>query len=379
MSAEYVGILALTVSVVAALVGSGLGETVADTACGVLGKLVSVECAGQARDDAKPVALAPPPAQGAVPDSGRPPRGAAGTVPDPPPSERERYTNIFCAENDLDCSKWNTAKGVSCNDDFVQAVYDLYRDLNRRNPELQWAAQARLAGGIVYPGLQDIHALRKAKREGRSGLPVVNERDLEYFEDKLVSMQKQIFEDIGWQLMAYSRGGIQEMRRLHRAGKLPATDPRLHPRGMIGIWEDIASGDPRRVREGNRQLLLREQRTILQDDYDEMRKRGGNTWLYLQALSLTAQSPVPGGKSFNDFSRSQVCVKLPSYCSDTFLPPGTIDDFDERWEWIDKDMLPAYYRLPADRLRGELARPLSERARSYRMLKEPYKADDGLC
>ncbi|SEG43307.1 hypothetical protein SAMN04489712_105189 [Thermomonospora echinospora] len=54
--------MARTVSIVAALVGSGPGEAVADMAREAIGKTVCVKCAGSARGDARPVALVPPPA-----------------------------------------------------------------------------------------------------------------------------------------------------------------------------------------------------------------------------------------------------------------------------------------------------------------------------
>src|SRR5206468_4333595 len=121
--------------------------------------------------------------------------------------------------------------------------------------------------------------------------------------DKFVDMQKQIFVDLGWQHAAYDKGGIDAMRRLFAGRQLT--------RDMLEAWEDIASGDPERIRRGNKALLLREQKTVLQDDYDQMKGHGGGTGLAVTyLLGVTSQSPVPGGKPFRAVVKD-VHVDLP--------------------------------------------------------------------
>ncbi len=103
---------------------------------------------------------------------------------------------------------------------------------------------AKLAGGLIYAGMQDMHVLRKLTGDARKnflrqaypGMPGplldalagAGEAEIEYFENKIANMQKQVFRDLGWQHEAYATGGIEEMRRLDAANELP--------RGMIEAW-----------------------------------------------------------------------------------------------------------------------------------------------
>ncbi|MGP3966821.1 DUF2515 family protein [Streptomyces sp. 6N223] len=315
----------------------------------------------------------------------------------------------LCRQLGIDPAAWDTGKGLSHNDDRIRRVYEYYADLFLRHPELQWAGMAKLAGSLVYAGMQDLHVLRgltgderlKFLAEAAPGMPPgmalalanAGEAELEYYEDTFVDMQKQIFMDLGWQHAAYDRGGIDEMRRLAAEGRLPAD--------QLTAWENIASGDPARIQEGNVALLRREQETILQDDYDEMQRRPlGDAVTYM--LGATSESPVSGGRPFREVVNDvhvdlpdQVRVPVPALPGsggididtpdeirfDSPLPTGNIADFDSRWQWIQDDMLPAYQGQLANDMEGlreDVSRPLSERASDYRLIPLPYDPDDGV-
>ncbi|MGP3971889.1 DUF2515 family protein [Streptomyces sp. 6N223] len=331
-----------------------------------------------------------------------------------PPANKEEYFQQLCRQLGIDSAAWDTSKGLSYNDDRIGRVYEYYADLFLRHPELQWAGMAKLAGGLVYAGMQDLHVLRRLNSDERlrwiaatmPGMPPgmanalanASEEELEYYEDTFVDMQKQIFVDMGWQHAAYDRGGIAEMRRLAAAGQLSSE--------QLAAWEDIASGDPERIKEGNAALLRREQEIILQDDYDAMQDRPlGQAVTYM--LGAISESPVPGGKPFRDVV-NDVEVDLPDEIRipvglmpvpglpglgeieidtpdgiefDSPLPTGNIADFDTRWQWISQDMLPRYqYLLEHDMegLRDEVSRPLDERASDYRLIPLPYDPNDGV-
>ncbi|WP_049568595.1 DUF2515 family protein [Streptomyces sp. SBT349] len=320
----------------------------------------------------------------------------------------QRFLEL-CRQLGIDPAAWDTSRGLSANDDRIARVYEYYADLFLRHPELQWAGMAKLAGGLVYAGMQDLHVLRGLAGDERlawiaatmptmpPGMALVlasaSEAELEHYEDTFVDMQKQIFVDMGWQHAAYDRGGIEEMRRLAAGGELTP--------GMLTAWEDIASGDPARIEQGNAALLRREQETILQDDYDAMQQRDlGQAVTYM--LGATSESPVPDGTAFRDVV-NDVAVDLPDQIRmpvpslpgsgeiaidtpdeirfDSPLPTGNIANFGSRWQWISQDMLPSYqYLLDHDmeRLRNEVGRPLEERASDYRLVPLPYDPGDGL-
>lgn len=148
---------------------------------------------------------------------------------------------------------------------------------------------------------------------------------------KLLFAQRAIFDDLVWQHQAFVEGG------------LPALEA-VSPAAPVDAWRDIASGDPGRVRRGNRALLRREQEVVLAlfyasirdiPDFDQIPKR----------MSAEALSPIPGGKPFRDV-----------------VPGGDITVFADRWKWIETDMLPAYETLTPARRRQLVNAPLADLA-----------------
>jgi len=137
-------------------------------------------------------------------------------------------------------------------------------------------------------------------------------------------MQKEIFEDLGWQHQAYIERGLACLESIRAGGDIP-----------IKAWRNIASGEPGRVSAGNRTLLRREQGEILPPYYKKIREMPDMN-LLPQAMSLLSKSPIPGGRSFEDVVKD-----------------GDITKFKDRWKWITKDMLPKYEGL-SDEYRSKL-------------------------
>ena len=305
----------------------------------------------------------------------------------------------------IDPATWDPARGLAANDANVQAVYALYGQLMIDHPELQWAGMAHIAGGLFYAGWQDLYVagqLADPVDAIREILPLdfpgpvddwildhlfpnlagsFASDEIDWFLGKFLDMQKQIFDDMAWQHIAYSEGGIAEMRRLAASGQLPPE--------LLDAWEDIASGEPDRVAAGNEVLLIREQRQIIQPDYDEMRAHHGPVGeVFTRVLTWTAQSPIPGGRDNGDVVNHRLEVDVP--CGllmplpalvfgcpsiSVEVPRGNIADFNDRWEWISGDMLPAYRDLiendPAH-LDELLHTPVAELADGHRMIPLPY-------
>lgn len=374
---EYAGVIVLAAVLLGALVplisGGRLQATVQGAVCRILHEPDCARYDGGAGGD----------------DRGG--RNGGGSDGQPSrPLTTEDYQRQLCDQLDLNCDDWDTSRGLSCNDGRIQQVYGYYQHLFDNHSELQWAGMAKLAGATVYSGTQDLHVLRSMTKSERlrwlgqhvSGLPkkwvdtIANAAgsELEFYEDKFVEMQKRIFMDLGWQHAAYDRGGLAEMRRLAQAGQL---SPKL-----LYAWEDIASGDPERVKRGNTALLEREQHDILQPFYDQMQDRPlGKAVTYM--MSVTAESPVPGGEPFRDVVDE---VKLPlGITVHAPAPTGNIATFSSRWKWISEDMLPAYTRLLENDTQGiknTIDAPLSRRANQYRVIPPglvAYNPKDGVC
>jgi hypothetical protein len=326
------------------------------------------------------------------------------TPPDDTPDTQEEYFRDLCDDLGINLAEWDTSKGFAHNDEIIAACYEHYGDLFQRHPEVQWAGMARFAGDVVYSSLQDLHILRELSGDERvrvltEALPgplppgmatllaEATEEELEWYEDTFVEMQKEIFMDLGWQLHAYDQGGIAEMRRLAEAGELTPE--------QLEAWEDIASGDPERIAQGNEALVIREQRDILQNEYDEMLDRPlGDVMTYV--FSVIAPSPVPDGRPFREVVDDveidlpeievgidipfggpdiSVGIDLPEIGVDTPLPTGNVANWDDRWQWIQEDMMPHYQDLlknDPDRIYEEIERPVEERAQDYRLIPLPY-------
>lgn len=329
------------------------------------------------------------------------PPGANGNGPGRSPARRPLtqadYKQQLCRQLRLGCESWqrDTSLGVSCNDWRIQQGYHFYQQIFDRHPEVRWAGLAKLAGDTVYGGMQDIHVLRGMTRDERirwlakyathlpkwviDALANLSERELDFYEVKLEQMQRKIFVDLGWQLSAYDRGGIAEMRRLKAAGQLDKT--------MLRAWENIASGDPRRISQGNQDLALREQRDILQPFYDEMLAHpGGKAATYL--FSLTAGTPVPGSQSFREYKTRPRETKLPGGIvirHRPLLPDGDVANFPDRWDWLTHNVIPQYNKLLREDPQGikkAIDAPLGDKAEEFRILPPeyfPYNSKDGVC
>jgi hypothetical protein len=306
-------------------------------------------------------------------------------------SERQWRDIAYWAAG-IDGGAWDPRAGLLANDETVQRVYRLYGDLFLAHPELQWAGMANLVGPMFYAGWQDIYAIRHAVDPGEradllaqwiglGGLPGwvktsadvaghlpggflsptdlaghLGSDELEWFEGTFLEMQKAIFDDLAYKHVAYSLGGIGLLRGMADEGLVDARELRH--------WEDIASGSPERVAQGNEGLLFREQHDIIQGRYDEMRDHHGPVGdAFTYATTIVADNPIEGGRSYRDLYPIQVEIEAPTpqvpftdwperpniATVDLPLPSGNISDFDDRWRWISEDMLPAY--------RDQLAQP----------------------
>ncbi|WP_284740172.1 hypothetical protein [Amycolatopsis sp. RTGN1] len=233
----------------------------------------------------------------------------------------------------IDPARWDPDAGFTATRPIVERVYAYDMALFDHDERLLWAGMAKLAGAQVYRGLSVTQATIDAA--AMTADQVVSADILISYASsvqvKLLIGQRAIFDDLAWQHQAFVEGG------------LPALEAAA-PAGQVGAWRDIASGDPDRVRRGNRALLRHEQEVVLAPsyasirdipDFDQIPKR----------MSAEALSPIPGGKPFREV-----------------VPGGDITVFADRWKWIETDMLPAYEGLTPSRRRQLVDAPLADLA-----------------
>ena len=273
----------------------------------------------------------------------------------------------------IDPRAWDPSKGLRANDAIIQKLYNYYGHVWDQNHSLQWAGMAKLAGASLYAGFQDLDAV--ANQEGNfwthltadvpsfllGGLFGVGaseaaqaevHSEAQWFETEFLKMAKNVFLDQGWQHAAYLHGGMDAITALHDENT--TNSPNSMDDVTYRAWQDIDSGDPARVQQGNTALLWREQHKTLQPLFDETRNHHGPVGsVFTYALSHMSDSPIPGGKPFSEVSG------------------GNITEFQDRWDWITRDMMPKYQQLLHDdpQLAWQLVdTPVAERAELFRKL-----------
>jgi hypothetical protein len=158
---------------------------------------------------------------------------------------------------------------------------------------------------------------------------------------------------------AFLAGGADAIAELHGAHIVDAA--------TLEAWRQIAAG---RLEDGNRALLLREQRDIIDRFYVRMlgrRQPAGSVFTYL--MTLTGAPSVPGGKGYPE--RYPLTLGLGRLRLRTPLANGNIAIFANRWQLIEDDTLPAYLaflRDHADEARSLMGTPVARRALPFRLL-----------
>ncbi len=325
----------------------------------------------------------------------------------PPPQYAptlESYWQYRAAEvAGLDLDQWDPAQGADVNRATIEAVYRYYGDVYLSDPDLQWAGMANMIGPSFAAGFFDLAQLRRIAEaatdlptplrdrlpDGVEDLANLPEDELRYYETTFLDMQRQIFLDQGSMHQAYRDGGLDAVTELEQAG--------LIDRATLDGWRDIASGDPDRVQRGNEAFLLREQRDIIDDDYQRMYDHDPTGPAMTWAMTLIGAPSIPGARGYAEVFPLHVQVdtpgpqrlatphsvlghEIPHVDVDnptqvhvdvtTPLPDGDIAAFDDRWALIRDDTLPVFQRLlrdHPDQARRIIASDVPDRIAEYRM------------
>ncbi len=220
-----------------------------------------------------------------------------GGAKDRPFYVQKAYVAAF---GSYDESAWDASRGFAANRARIVQVYDYYRTLYLKAPDLfLWAGLGRMAGGAVVGGMDFL-----------LGMPAMGESVLT---QTMVEIGKAIFDDLTWFHEAY----------LDDPSLLPALAATYDSESPAACsyaqaWSDILSGDAARVVQGNAALLQNEQQTIIQPRYDRI------------AASPELFTPVT-------FRRTRAFTGIVHpYHRDflTSLPQGDVITFADRWQWI---------------------------------------------
>lgn len=324
------------------------------------------------------------------------------------PKKYANTLNLYWAyrsaeEAGIDLDAWDPTKGAKYNEKTIEAVYRYYGDLFLKNPDLQWAGMANMIGPSFAAGFFDLSTfrslaekfghipepLRKYLPEGMEDLAHIPADELRFYETTFLQMQKKIFLDQGTMHQAYMDGGLPAIEEMRKAGLIDDV--------TASSWTDIDSGDPARVKAGNTQFLMREQKDIIDRDYKTMYNHPGTGKAMTYVMTQIGTPSIPGAKGYPDVfpltgkfetpgperigtPDSFFGHKIPSISFDnptqgtvtvqTPLADGNIAHFEDRWGLIEKDTLPKYQELlekHPEQARALIAADVHDRIGNYRL------------
>lgn len=213
-----------------------------------------------------------------------------------------------------------------------KAITQAYADMYKSDPSTyKWAGMAAFASCEVGKGMKEAQDAESGWKSYAGKFTGVDAKKLE---KALQTGNNAVYNDIYWEHLAYQSCGIAELEKAYNEGKINDK--------VITAWRKIdagkTAGDPAAIWDGNGKLLEYEQRTVLQDAvYDQDRAIWKNISTAPVKWYQKIESPIPGDKQ--SFQK--------------YVDGGDIGNFDDRWKWISKSMLPAWQKLdqnPSDAL-----------------------------
>jgi hypothetical protein len=212
------------------------------------------------------------------------------------------------------------AAGYGKNIERASEYYDFYAQMWDMNPAMSWAGLARVVGGQVVSGISDAQWGIRAQPgfiDLGGWLGDVPKADIEAFQLELLRGGEVIFKDIAWQHYAYLSSGITALQFVYET-QVGAENilPELVFDGWKLIDEGAREGNANKILAGSLEIARYEQNVVIVDTYVQLDLIGNG--LLVNAMSVLAENPVPGGDHFRDV------VGLGSQLSDT----------EKRWNWV---------------------------------------------
>src|SRR5699024_1225768 len=169
----------------------------------------------------------------------------------------------------------------------------------------------------------------------------VTPEDLHWVLGMILVMQKNIFSDLMPMHQAYVTEGLPALEEMRRAG--------LFGDDIMNAWRDVAYGDHDRIAAGNGVLLRREQYTVIGDQWDQVRDYKGAVGEAITYATTIAATPSVAGvvppREYRPIAVSQVLPDGRTATVTTPLPSWNWSVFDERWEYINAQLLPKYKNM----------------------------------
>jgi len=300
------------------------------------------------------------------------------------------WVSVAADKAGIDLAQWDPSRGAHDLSSIIEAVYTYYGKLFLDHPYMQWAGMANMIGPSFAAGFFDLNLFRRiADALDKPGVPFdmdklahASEEELRFFETTFLSMQKNIFYDQAMMHEAYLGGGLDAIQELREAG--------LIDRGTESAWSQIDegrnTGNRSLIEAGNTALLRREQQNIIDRDYQAMYDRPYTGPAFTYLMTAVGEPSIPGAQSFADYKPLWLTQETPGPENVPFfgwdnpfqgevkvrtpLPDGNIAHFDDRWDYITNDTLPAYQELlreDPDRARAIIGSDVGERIDDYRI------------
>ncbi len=200
------------------------------------------------------------------------------------------YTNAG-----IDAAAWHPSAGFRANRLILERLYYYYQELYFKNPSaFLWAGLARLTGGQVLYGMQNLTRIAKD--------PCV-------LTQEIMAVAKDIFESLAWQHELY----LDDRQTLYAiCAQTDAATPQPHP--YTACWQTI---DACNISGGNKMLLHNEQFNTIQPHYNLIKKDAYSA-RYFWFTRFVMRQIHPHHRRFI-FS----------------VPLGDVTVFKDRWQWIE--------------------------------------------
>ncbi|WP_054246242.1 hypothetical protein [Rhodococcus opacus] len=298
----------------------------------------------------------------------------------------------------IDLAAWDPNAGLIANAAVVDRVYENYGRYQLQRTELYWSGMAGLAGGSFAAGFWDldlgrtvlgvdaVHTLGNAVASTVRGLPgeamtllpadprtlaavgpAMTADDLDWYQKRLLMMQKHIYFDMVPMHEAYVTEGRAAVEEMAAAGLLDEN--------AEIAWNGIFAGTPSGYADALFRMASREQNQIIADQWDvTAAARDGVGRALTYATTLAAQPSVPGSRAPGKVAPMSVNgdVNGSAYHFRTPLPGFNWADREPRWQYIVSDIASSYQRLAEGRpgeLRALLAIPFRDFVESQRVLR----------
>lgn len=275
----------------------------------------------------------------------------------------------------IDPVAWDPGRGVRPNEHTFNQVYVNYLRLAAAHPGFYWAGLAAIAGGSFASGFFDagdigrvldvdaVHAIGNAVADALAGTPAelveglpadirmlategprLSSVDVQWYQTRLMIMQKHIFTDLVPMHEAFLAEGIGAVEELAAAGVLDT--------GLRDGWRAVDGGTEEGYIDALIRMTDREQNRIVADQWDVTSSGRAGLGRVLTYISTVAAEPgVPGVRAPGVFAPATVHVTVGDHplALRTPLPDFNWADRDSRWTYITGDLVPRHIELMTNR------------------------------